>query len=377
MNPITGAAGSSQATDWVLSLLADRSAPVLPQAGYEIRQLLGVHRLEPLAASSLETGATPGLEDLEGMRLRTLLRGRALMAAADRARSALEAAGVESLLFKGAGLLQAGVYADPGARPLGDVDLLVRPAQANRAAAALEGAGFRAWRPWSARLMSWKDSLPFEGGDADFPTTIDLHWRTEYGRLRSGEGGSPLWSGVSREARHPRAEPHLVVVAEHVLKHLRVGVHLLGVADAARLAGRVGDWDEVLHLGRERRSATALGHFFAALSRELEAPVPHGLAEALGGPGGAGGAPGWIRFRDWVGRSTLVRSRISGLRLRMRLSGSPRGALHDLLEAGFPGTPWLRARYGSSDPGLMLWMRYALQSGRWLVARGESPLEAD
>jgi len=317
------------------------------------------------------------MRDLEGMRLRTLLRGEALMAASSEALAALRAAGVDGLLFKGAGLIRAGVYADPGARPLGDVDLLVRPAQASAAAAALGLAGFRPWTPWSDRFPDWKDSLPFDGGDPDFPTTIDLHWRTEYGRLRPGEGGSPLWQGVAPDAATPRAGPHLVVVAEHVLKHLRVGVHMVGVGDAARLARRVEDWDEVVGLARGRRSAVALGHLFAALARELDVPVPPEVAQALGGSGLAGGGAGWIRLGDWVGRPVIVRTRLSGLRLRLRLAGSLGGAMLDVVEAGFPGTPWLRARYASSGSAPLLWLRYALQSGRWLLAGGESPLEVD
>ena len=58
--------------------------------------------------------------------------------------AALNRAGVEPALLKGIAHLFAGLHGDPAARIIGDIDLLVSREQIDRAAAALEGIGYRA-----------------------------------------------------------------------------------------------------------------------------------------------------------------------------------------------------------------------------------------
>ncbi len=88
---------------------------------------------------------------------------------------ALRAAGIETLLLKGAALGVA-VYRNVGLRPMGDIDLLVRHEDAARALAILEGLGYAAFgaetRPGA--------SLEYENEVAlrhpEHVTPVELHW---------------------------------------------------------------------------------------------------------------------------------------------------------------------------------------------------------
>ncbi|MEZ4415187.1 MAG: nucleotidyltransferase family protein [Gemmatimonadota bacterium] len=362
---------TEEARSWVLDLLAGRAGPAPEELRPTLLPILRLHRLESLAWWE----ADPGWTALEGAARAVAVRNGVLLEAVAGARSDLAAVGVASLVFKGAALLLDRVYPSPGARPMDDADLLVRPAQASLAAAALQRYGFQPWRPWSDRLPEWADSLPFEGTGAPVPVTLDLHWRTEYGRMRFGSGDSPLWTAAGGDRPVPPPETHLIVVVEHVLKHLRVGAHLLGVADAARLATRVRDWDEVVRVGGARRSAPGVAALLAALSAELGAPIPAEVPPRLQRTAGGRGDGSWVGIGSWVGRQPSPARRWSGLGQRIRMAATPGRAWEELRETAFPDARWLRARYDSGAPVPALWARYAWASLRWLVAGGRSPLD--
>jgi hypothetical protein len=69
-------------------------------------------------------------------------RNRLMLEALEGAVSSLDAAAIAPVLLKGAAALVEDLYPDPGMRIVGDLDLLVREAQVDRAVAALETAGF-------------------------------------------------------------------------------------------------------------------------------------------------------------------------------------------------------------------------------------------
>lgn len=93
------------------------------------------------------------------------LGNRRLIGAASAALALLAAGDVEALLIKGAALLPR--YRDSGRRALADVDLAIRPADRERAAAILERDG---WRP-TARADSATRRAFFKAGVGE----VDLH----------------------------------------------------------------------------------------------------------------------------------------------------------------------------------------------------------
>ena len=93
----------------------------------------------------------------------------------DAARPALEslaAAGIRTMLLKGAVVANPPFF-EPGLRPIGDVDVLVEPGHARAATSILEELGWVAWRGYSER-----DLLLGHGLDLVKPPhgALDVHW---------------------------------------------------------------------------------------------------------------------------------------------------------------------------------------------------------
>lgn len=367
----------------ILSLVGDR--PRAP-AGIDWEEAVGLlraHGLEGLAAAAhRRAGLLPDrvAAELEPAYRLTGLRSTLTLEAARRARSALADAGIPSLLYKGAALLEDGTYPDPGGRRMDDADLVIPPERADEAVGRLQRAGFEPWSPWIGERVRWLDSVCLTDREAPPGTdeiTVDLHWRVRYGRMRYGEATGPdvLWEDADLEGGLPAPGPHFLVLAEHLLKHLHVLVHFPGLADLARLSRRLEEWEWVADRAARHPSARAFGVLFGFLGRELGAPVPAEAGELGGGS--------WTRrlSRRALDPAALVRSgspaggRIRGLLFRWLLAGSPVSALGEVLRTTLPGSRWLRARYGTADgwlPGL--YVRYWRDVLRWATGRGRSPV---
>ncbi len=358
---------------FVVSLLG-LGPPSVPDSWDEAERLLRFHSLEGLAWARDREVDRAFLPESLRARLETVYRTQALettlvLESAERARDALGRAGVDSLLFKGAALVADGTYGDPGARRMDDADVLVRTDEAERAVDALVGAGFRPVTGWSPDRTAWLDALTLHDGAAPEGATvaIDLHWRTDYDRLRFGGAASSfLWRGADLVTGRPRTEEHLVLVAEHLLKHLRFKVHLTGWGDLARLAGQVADWNRVEALAARSRLERGIRALTAVLDAELGAGVPARLR--------AGATPALVRLlapSSLVGRVRPVEGRLAGIVHRWRLLGTPGRVAADAADAAFPSGAWLRGRYGRG--GVVGWGRYVADVLRWVVYRGRSP----
>lgn len=387
MTDVRSATVPSPAAELVVSLLAGDPSPDPSCDRDDVRTLLlrtgldglavALHRDTPFLPRSLARA-------LEPRYLATSLHSTLTLESARRARRLLSGAGIDVLLYKGAALLDAGVHPDPGGRRMDDADLLVHPERADEAVRVLAESGYEPWEPWEPGRLRWLDSVTLTDGHAPSAAedvTVDLHWRLQYRSLRLGEAGEPesepdpLWDGADRDRGVPADGPHLVVVAEHLLKHLRVRAHLPGLADLVRLSDRIDDWDAVLARLERRRDAQAFGLLFAVLREDLGAAVPES-ATRLGGDG-------WPRrwMRSLLEPVRLVRrvgpadGRARGLLFRWLLGGSLRQAFADVVRTGLPGARWLRARYGSPTvptPGLLV--RYWGDLLRWMAHRGRSPV---
>jgi hypothetical protein len=206
----------------------------------------------------------------------------------------LREAGVEPLLVKG--WAATPLYPEPGLRPYGDIDLLVRPEQHTVAREALV---------------------------AGAPAPVDLHCGLadlDDHELEDVFARSRLVSLRDVDVRVPSAEDHLRLLCLHALRH---GVsRALWLCDiAAALEGRppAFDWDRLL-AGNPRRSEAVV----AAL----------GLARAVLGaePGTTPVAVRAERLPRWLVPATLRQwGKGSGLREPMgSFLRHPRGALTEL-----------------------------------------------
>ena len=337
-------------------------------------KLLRYHLLEGLAVARDREVGGGLMPDSAREAWESVYRVRALettlvLESAERARDALSEAGIPSLLFKGAALIGEQGYTDPGARRMDDADILVPIADAPAAVAALVEAGFAPITGWEPERVGWVEAVTLRDRDVTrgFTPAIDLHWRTDYHRLRfGGERESSLWDGADLEAGYPAPEPHLVLIAEHFLKHLRFVVHVQAYPDLARVASGVADWGRVEELVSGSRLQVGLRALLSVLSRDLGAPIPHPLSDGV--PGGLGESLG---PRALLGRRRAVDGRLKGLMYRRRLLGSTSAVLADLRDVVFPPGGWLVARYRRG--GITGWFRYLADVARWAVYRGRSP----
>jgi hypothetical protein len=128
-NDATLAALAEPGLDWPrLSILAERenAYPVFWQ------------RVSRLPSANVPTDLAESMRRRAMVAQFTLLHQMRML---ESTLAALNAAGIDSILLKGAGLA-AGVYKSFVERPMGDIDLLVRPEQALGARDALLGAGW-------------------------------------------------------------------------------------------------------------------------------------------------------------------------------------------------------------------------------------------
>ena len=222
-----------------------------------------IHGISPLLAGKLPWQGPPHWASfLAEQRRHTLLRqqriAELLATIEERARSA----GIAIVALKGAALQLAGVYA-AGERPMADLDLLVRPADAQTAVAVLLALSYRdAGTTWKHQGFEPPNAerRAALGEHTDNPIKIDLHHRI---RERLPLAPADLTDivfpphaqpGVSA---HPRAAALLTHVLAHAAGTMTVrGLRMIQLCDVARLAGRMSaaDWEELMRLhGGSRR----------------------------------------------------------------------------------------------------------------------------
>ena len=183
--------------------------------------------------TDLKTSAA-GLELQEAYRyhaVRTLVREHAIK----KILTLLCREGVEPILVKGWAV--ARLYPEPGLRPYGDIDLVVRPEQYSSAAASISAA-------IAAREIDKEYYIDLHCGfeDLDDHSFDDLYLRSTIVKLDDSD------------VRVLSSEDHLRVLCVHLLHHS--AFRPLWLCDvAAAVENRAGDFDWDRCLGRDRRRA--------------------------------------------------------------------------------------------------------------------------
>ncbi|MGE3293244.1 MAG: nucleotidyltransferase family protein, partial [Geminicoccaceae bacterium] len=245
--------------------------------------------LPALAASAKDLGIAEALPPVVGellghVRAANARRNRALFAALEDTTIALNGAGIEPILLKGAARLVDGLYPDPGWRLMADLDLLV-PAEAAEAAwASLVGRGYAVVggdRPGSRHLAGLLH--PATSAMIEVHRDLTTEHLRRIPRLETiGERASPIAIGSGR-ARLPALADQLVHLAVHEqLQHPRMiggAFSLRGVLEARLLMQRLGARDAValdmeMPGGLPRRAMRLMRAQTATLF-DWE-PIPHG-----------------------------------------------------------------------------------------------------
>jgi hypothetical protein len=240
------------------------------------------HRLLPqlwqnLAASG---GEDPELGRLSGIYRHAWVMNHRLLQRAGRAVAALEDEGVETLLLKG-GAIVAALGRGVGTRPMSDLDVLVRPRDAERALDVLSRLGYhrRSTVP-IATLMRSRHSVALHRDDAD---QIDLHWSA---LVVPGDdelvwrAATPTTLATAR-TRAPAPAHQLLIVCAHGLSWAPSPVRW--VADAALIlrSGAPIDWDLLVETAADRDVTLETRDALRLLRDELALPVPQDVLARL------------------------------------------------------------------------------------------------
>lgn len=264
------------ADEW--SHLVDRSlwhgvAPLLH------RRLRGEEGVDPVAASRL--AAAYGESRDESARAH-----RELAAIA----AAMAGEGITLVALKGAYLAEA-VYGDPALRTLGDLDLMVRPHQVERAHAVLLGMGYRSGTA--------QDMVPVYGANhhlrpMSMPGTmeVELHWSIDATGVpvAGGPRASPfaldmdeVWAAVEPVRIAGAAAGALSV--EHLLLHLSLHAvfhhglnssirQFCDIAWTVRRRGGEVDWPLLVETAHRWRAAELVGAALGLAHELLGAALP-------------------------------------------------------------------------------------------------------
>jgi hypothetical protein len=224
-----------------------------------------------------------------GLYRRAWTQNQLLFSRVAGALEALRGAGLEALLLKGAPLSILH-YGSSGARPMADVDVLVRPFEAERAMGVLRGAGWRPEaEPAEAQIRVHHGYAFSDGG----PGVVDLHWFS----LWQSSSDGPMWEvarpfelgGVPALAPSP-ADLLLIVCAHGSPRQPEPAFRWVADAVTVCRTSEV-DWDRLSAEARRRNLRVAAAAALDYLRTEFGVEVPDEVFGSLN----PGRAPRWER----------------------------------------------------------------------------------
>jgi hypothetical protein len=208
-------------------------------------------------------------------------RNQVLLHGAAEAVRVLEAAGIPTLVLKGAALAILH-YRDAGARPMEDVDVLVPRDRARDAMRVLRAAGFSPAFPAPEAKIGVRHAETFVSpGDH----AVDLHWWALWQPSRDDD----LWRNavgfeLGGERTRALAPAHqLLQVPVHGLRTQETPA-LRWIPDALlvlRSSRGAVDWEALVAAARTRQLTTHLGAALSYLRETFAAPIPEDVLDRL------------------------------------------------------------------------------------------------
>ncbi|BBK32860.1 putative nucleotidyltransferase-like protein [Stella humosa] len=268
----------------------------------------GCYRLYPLLYQRLRDVAPdhPFLGRLKGMFRRSYYRNNLLFGWACEILRRFRAEGIECIFLKGAALVQSTTMS-AGFRPMADVDLLVRPADARRAMAVADAR----FRPVLDDPLLGDLHLELRHGYSVMDENrleIDLHWRLAGTWAAGPDPDRPFWDTAERFELF--GIPALTLAPTELLYHGIVhGIPRNPVPtirwisdslDILALEEERIDWQRLVDLAGRQEQRIVVRTALAYLRRKFSAPVPDFVLAALAVPyGPAEYATFALRARSW------------------------------------------------------------------------------
>jgi hypothetical protein len=219
---------------------------------------------------------------LRGAYRQAWLRTQQQLRCAGEALRALRAAGLDTLVLKGAALAVQ-CYPSDGVRPMVDVDVLVRTERAREAADVLVRAGWT--RPPGPSLGAVMPIMPGTAFGDSHGGLVDLHWHS----LSAPWDESDFWD-AALPIEIAGAPALALCPADQLLQVSVHGVWSGGrqparwLADAAmvlRSAGAGLDWDRLIERARARSLTLPMAAALRHLGEWLEPDMPSRVVDEL------------------------------------------------------------------------------------------------
>jgi hypothetical protein len=279
--------------------------------------------------------------ELQGLYLRHRHANQVRMRVLREILVAYDTAGIQALVLKGAALSHL-IYPEPGLRPMGDIDILVKKSEARRAQNLLAELGFNAPLPPDERLPEKHmavATLRTEG----LLVSVEVHHDLFGARYPvSIEDVASLPFALDGLSAYTLGHADMLW---HLCQHmiLRASVfnptRLIWVADIVTYAEHFVeeiDWEQIKAQYPLVLNVLSLLHFMTPLPERLLNHAPLKIGRA---PRGIG-----QDFMGWP-RSSLAHQRKKGYR-------------HLLLDTFLPSEWWLRMHYGLDSVCPIWWYRW-------------------
>ncbi len=320
------------------------------EAGDALVATARAHRVHLLMAWLAGQGPSD-LERIAGEGWTSLAREMRVEVVAEAVRSAevirvvaaLDRAGAQPLVFKGAALARTH-YPEPWLRPRLDTDILIAPARRAEAVEALVALGYE--RPPFVSGQHVMHQAPFvRPGPAGFEHVVDLHWRIAnveaVARMLTHDellARAVCLDADGQALRVPAPDDALLLALAHRAAHHADSLELLWLYDIHRLAEALTaqQWDHVLRVAVERGMRAVCARGLDLATARLGTPVPDRVRVALGVAGAAEPAAAYLQKhlrpvdRLWVELRTL----------------GPRRGIRLVREHLFPPASYVAAAYG-------------------------------
>ena len=316
--------------------------------------LARTHRVHLLLARLKPRPTDPAWEELRHEErveaIRDTLRVRELL----RVVAALDAAGCEPVVFKGAALALTH-YEESWRRPRLDSDVIVDPGSRARAASTLATLGY-ARPPMTAGRYVMHQEMHVRPDPIVGEHVIDLHWKLANPNLLAGLPGHAELRARASSILVPEGTVHaaspadaLVIACVHRAAHHAASDELLWLYDIYLVASRltVTEWSRVADIVRRAGVAAVVGEGLERAARAFGHCVPDTIRPMLES-GGREASALFLR--------TDLRP-IDWLRADVAALGPARGA-RLIAEHLFPPASYMRGKYGLRS-GALLPLAYA------------------
>ena len=197
--------------------------------------------------------------------------------------------GIDFLVWKGPALATT-IYPDPALRPSGDIDILIRPADFDRARSLLEKLGYKSEEKWFEALKEYgfsEDFIPKEHRKGY--CSIDLHWKIHpYAGAKGNLDEERLFQRAVQVAPGPRSfktlcpVDALIIAAIHMILRHPHECRLIWLLDITLLAEKLtvpDDWKELQELSVAWGARLALERVFYMSSLWTDLTLPKGFRD--------------------------------------------------------------------------------------------------